>query len=227
MTPRSNICAVVPVKETSHAKQRLAGILPAAARQQLALAMIEDVLDALARVAELAGILVVTVDPAATALATRYGAQITRDGACAGHTGAVMAAARALASQGLAMLALPGDIPLLTSGDVRDLLAVHQDSPAFTIVPARDFQGSNAVIASPADAVPLRFGENSFYPHLAAAEAQGIKPLIMRRVSIELDIDSPDDLAAFARIPSPTRAYRLLARWRADDNHLLRAGTSE
>jgi 2-phospho-L-lactate guanylyltransferase (CobY/MobA/RfbA family) len=39
MSRNSNICAVVPVKERAHAKQRLAGVLSPAARQALACAM--------------------------------------------------------------------------------------------------------------------------------------------------------------------------------------------
>src|SRR5262249_5504665 len=84
------ICAVVPVKDTRHAKQRLAGVLDAARRRELALAMLEDVLAALAGVPELAGILVVTLDRAAIAIARRDGIRIVSDGAGAGHSGAVV-----------------------------------------------------------------------------------------------------------------------------------------
>jgi len=58
--------------------------------------------------------------------------------------------------------------------------------------------------------VPLRFGEDSFFPHLAAAEACGINPTVLRLPGIALDIDTPEDLAAFARLPSPTRARAVL-----------------
>ena len=76
MTTRPIIHAVVPVKDTRQAKQRLAGVLSGAQRQELALAMIEDVLAVLARVDELAGILVVTADIAAAAIAARYRAGV-------------------------------------------------------------------------------------------------------------------------------------------------------
>ncbi|HEY6995518.1 MAG TPA: hypothetical protein VH397_17565, partial [Xanthobacteraceae bacterium] len=79
MTARPIIHAVVPVKDTRQAKQRLAGVLDRAQRQELALAMLEDVLAALAPVGELAGILVVTVDPAAAAMAARYRARVVGD----------------------------------------------------------------------------------------------------------------------------------------------------
>ena len=210
----ARLCAVVPVKEVAQAKQRLAGMLSASQREQLALAMFEDLLMALA--SELSDILVVTVDPAAIALASRFGARVTPEGARDGHTGAVTTAARRLVAEQRDLLAIPADIPLVQAADIRHLIAAHGDAPAFTIVPARDELGSNAILMSPADAVPLRFGDNSYFPHLAAARAQGIAPRVVRLPRIELDIDHPDDLALFQRTPSQTRSRRLLDRWQAD-----------
>jgi 2-phospho-L-lactate guanylyltransferase len=209
---RSPIWAVIPVKDTRQAKQRLAARLSPDARRVLALTMFEDVLTALAAVKELAGIIVVTVDPLVAAMSIRQGAVVTEAGAHEGYTGAVMATARRLGADGHGMLAMPGDIPLVTSDDIRALLCVHREAPSFTIVPARDFQGSNAVLISPADAVPLRFSENSFYPHLAAAEAVGITPKIHRCASIELDIDTPDDLVTFKMACARTHSSVLLSR---------------
>ena len=123
-----------------------------------------------------------------------------------------MAAARRLARDGRAsMLTLPGDIPLVTAGEIAELIAAHQPAPSFTIAPSHDEQGSNAVLLSPPDAVTLRFGDDSFFPHLAAAEARGIRPTIVRLPGIALDIDNPADLARFAALGSDTRAGRLIA----------------
>jgi 2-phospho-L-lactate guanylyltransferase len=212
---KTPIWAVLPIKETALAKQRLSQRLSASARQQLVLAMLADVLDALSQTAELAGILAVTVDPAAAELAQRYGARVWEVGARDGHTGAVTTAARRLAADGYGMMSVPGDIPLLASVNIRDVLAAHADAPSFTIVPARDLQGSNCIVTTPADAVPLRFGEDSFYPHLAAAERAGIKPSIVRCPAIELDVDTPDDLAELESMQGTTRTQALLARWSA------------
>jgi 2-phospho-L-lactate guanylyltransferase len=219
MSASQGICAVVPVKDTAQAKQRLAALLPAARRQELALAMFEDVIATISSVRELAGIVVVTVDPAAAAIAARHDARVMNEGACEGHTGAVPAAARRLAAGGFNLLTLPGDIPLVEPDDVRHLVSVHcagaeRGAGAFTIVPARDELGSNAVLCSPAGAVPLRFGDNSFFPHLDAAKGHGIEPEVVHLPRIALDIDTPEDLALFLRTPSPTRAHALLQQWR-------------
>jgi 2-phospho-L-lactate/phosphoenolpyruvate guanylyltransferase len=211
-----DIWAVVPVKEAVLAKQRLANILSPRVRQELAAVMFEDVMQALAGAPELAGIAVVTLDPKAREIALRWGAEVWIDGAREGHTGAVTAAARRLAANGSTILTMPGDIPLVSPADIAHLLTAHLEAPAFTIVPAWDERGSNAIMCSPADFVPLRFGSDSFFPHLAAARRQGLNPTIVRRDGIALDIDEPADLAKFMRSSSDTRAWALLDEYRTE-----------
>jgi 2-phospho-L-lactate/phosphoenolpyruvate guanylyltransferase len=200
----SDIWAVLPVKELTGAKQRLSSRLSLEERSALATTMLEDVLDALGAVQQLAGILVVTTDPVATSLAGRYGARIVTEGAREGHTGAITAAAQLLVREGRAgMMTMPGDIPRVSAAEIAATLAAHRPAPAFTIVPAHDELGSNTILCSPPDAVPLRFGENSFYPHLDAARSRGIDPLIVRQPGIGMDIDHPIDLVTFLRMSPP------------------------
>lgn len=207
------VWAAVPVKEFTGAKQRLSAMLSPARREVLAATMLEDVLAALAGSSRLGGILVNTVEPRAAALAQRYGARIITDGPRDGHTGAVNAMARALAAQGHAMLTLPGDIPRVTAAEIDAVVGSCLPAPSFTIVPAHDELGSNAVLCAPPGCVPLRFGDDSYFPHLAAARAAGIQPTIVRLPGIALDIDHPADLRMFLRAPrTPTRTLALLER---------------
>jgi 2-phospho-L-lactate/phosphoenolpyruvate guanylyltransferase len=204
--------AVVPIKERERSKERLTPLLSREMRAALMLAMFEDVLAALAATPGLAGIAAVTLDAAAARLAKEYGALVLETGARDGHTGAVMAAARLLAEEGCeGILTVPGDIPLVTPAEIVQLAAAHRPAPAFTIAPSRDERGSNAILCSPPGIVPLRFGEDSFFPHLRAAEACGIRPTVLRLPGIALDIDTPHDLAAFAAQPSATRTRAWLA----------------
>jgi 2-phospho-L-lactate guanylyltransferase len=213
-----DIWAVIPVKETTAAKERLADAVPRHLRPGLALAMLEDVLAAVAKTLHkgsrgLAGIAVVTLDPDARALAQRYDARILTDDARGGHTAAVAAAARTLEQEGCGgMLQIPGDIPLVSADEISLLLAMRRPAPSFTIAPSHDDFGSNAVLVCPPTAVPLTFGDDSFYPHLRAAQARGIEPLIVRRHGIGLDIDRPEDIWAFAQLRSRTRAQAYLER---------------
>jgi 2-phospho-L-lactate guanylyltransferase len=207
------VWAAIPVKDFSLAKHRLSPMLNSAQRRALAAAMLEDVLTALAA-SPLAGIMVNTLDPVATELAHRYGARVVADGARDGHTGAVAAMARLLAAEGReAMLTVPGDIPRVTAEEIATVIAARGAPPSFTIVPARDECGSNAVLCTPPLVVPLRFGDDSFLPHLAAARTRGIEPAVVKLPGIGLDIDQPDDVRAFARATPPmaTRALSVIA----------------
>ena len=217
--PRArNICAVVPVKETGLAKQRLARILSRQQRQLLVQAMFEDVLTALTQTTGLAAILVSTADRGIAGIAARYGARVLEEAATDGHSAAVAAAAARLDASGYDMLTLPADIPLVQPEDISHLLLAHRkatqsDSRGFTIAPARDERGSNAVLCSPARAIPLQFGENSFLPHLAAARGRGIEPVVVKLPRVALDIDTPGDLALLLRERAPTRTHALLTLW--------------
>ena len=209
----SDIWAVVPVKEFAGAKQRLSSCMSPEERRVLAAVMFEDVLEALSGARELAGLIVVTVDPVAASLAARHGARAVAEGAREGHTGAVTAAARLLIREGRAgMMTMPGDIPRATPGEIAAALAAHGAAPSFTIVPAHDDLGSNAIVMSPPDAVPLRFGDNSFYPHLDAARGQGIDPVVVRCAGIAMDVDNPADLVMLMKMapPAPTRTLAFL-----------------
>ena len=88
--------AVVPVKETQYAKQRLAESLTANLRPGFALAMLEDVLGVLTAARGLAGIIVVTADPLAAEIGRRHNARILVDEAHGGHTAVVRTTARRL-----------------------------------------------------------------------------------------------------------------------------------
>ncbi len=207
----TDIWAVVPIKETSAAKQRLANFVPAHLRPGLVLAMFEDVMEALTAARGLAGTIVVTADDAASAIARRYGARILADAAREGHSAVIGAAARRLAGEGSGgMLQIPGDVPLITKAEIDLLLRRHRPAPAFTIAPSHDDHGSNAVLVSPPAAVPLTFGEDSFFPHLRVARQHGIEPSIVRAPGIGRDIDCAEDIQAFARLRSATRTQVFL-----------------
>jgi 2-phospho-L-lactate/phosphoenolpyruvate guanylyltransferase len=227
MTARRELWAVVPVKELAEAKHRLSRAFPPAFRRALAIEMLEDVLAALSGGSGLAGIAVVTIDPEMQRVARRRNARVLVDDAAGGHTAGVTAAARVLVAEGReGMLTVPGDIPGVTAAEIGALLDQHGPSPAFTIAPAHDGRGSNAVVLSPSDLVPLAFGNDSFLPHLATARANGIEPKVVRLERLGLDIDTPEDLAAFVGKNWPSRTTEFLKRAGVTP-HMDRAAASE
>lgn len=210
---RDDLWAVVPAKDLAQAKRRLAGVLTAEERQGLARAMLEDVLAALAGVPALAGTIVVTREAALAATAHAFGARVIADLRHDGPNAAIMLAAKELAAEGASgMLAIPADVPLATSDEIGEILAASQPRPAVTLVPALADMGTNAVALMPVDAMPIRFGRQSFFQHIQAALERGVTPGILRLRGIGLDIDRPEDLVEFLARGSATLSHAYLDR---------------
>ena len=204
--------AVIPVKRVKDAKQRLASVLNASERRDLFVAMFEDVLDVVTAVQDFQEVTVATVCPTACEIAKRHGASVLSTGRDEGQTMAVARTAATLEAEGVvSMLMLPGDIPILTVKEIRTVLDAHEEkTPAMTIVPARDEQGSNCIVLSPPTAIPLRFGPNSYFPHLKSARRLGLVLQTPKLPGIGLDIDTLEDLSLLCHTPGNTRSQEYL-----------------
>ena len=84
------------------------------------------------------------------------------------------------------------------------------------LAPAADGRGTNAAFRRPANLFPLRFGNDSFKPHLAAAQATGKPCIVLQLPSIAVDVDNPEDLQQLLALPGETRTQSLLRRWVID-----------
>ena len=214
MRDRLKPWALVPIKESSLAKQRLSGFLCAKSREALFVAMVADVFATLAACASLQRFAVVTVDPAAQQLARQRGGLVIETGARSGYNEAAWAGTRELVERygAEAVLTLPMDVPLITTRDIDDIISAHEDSlGGFTLVPSRDFRGTNATLSSPPGCVGFRFGEDSFAAHLHSARAVGIRPFIVNVSNVALDIDYPEDIERLLAIKRNTRTHAVLA----------------
>ncbi len=91
--------------------------------------------------------------------------------------------------------------------------AIYGSAPerGTVLVPARDKRGTNAILRRPAALFPLRFGNDSFLPHLAAAIATDTSCVVLSLSGFALDIDTPEDLEQLARAPGEKRS-QLVAR---------------
>ena len=188
--------AILPVKSFDAAKQRLAGALAAGARGALAQAMFSDVLASLRHVPGLNAVAVVTADPAAESAALGEGVHVLHDTERAGQSPAALIGIRYALDQGFErVLLVPGDTPLIDPDEVAALL---ERAPAVAIVPDRHLTGTNALLLSPPDALEPSFGPDSLARHTSAAKAAGVGYSIERVPTLELDVDTPDDLAQLA-----------------------------
>jgi 2-phospho-L-lactate/phosphoenolpyruvate guanylyltransferase len=189
--------AVLPVKSFSRAKQRLGDAVGGSGREELAAAMVSDVLSALAAVEEIDEVLVVTAEPLAARAAERAGAAVVVDPDEVGQSAAADRGIDAALVRGAdRVLLVPGDCPALDPNDVVRLLSRHGEPPYAVIVPDRHGSGTNAMLLSPPGVVGPSFGAGSFARHAARASAVGATVKVCDLPSLGLDVDTPDDLAA-------------------------------
>lgn len=214
MRPRTAI--LIPVKSTARAKARLGSVLDQAARQQLSLAMLEDVLAAVmpATGSLVDAVYVATSDPEAMAVARRHGATVLPEKEQRSESHSVDAASRACAEQGVeAVLTIPADVPAVRTEDIATVLSAADDSACdLVLVPSRDGRGTNAIWRRPPQAIPSRFGFDSFHKHQAEAEGRGLSWTALPVPRLAVDVDEPEDLAAFLEFPGETRTRTLLER---------------
>ncbi len=207
--------ALVPVKDLERAKRRLAGALDPAARRGLSLAMLADVLDALAATPGLDGAAVVSRDADVTALARRRGLRVIPEaGTCL--NAAVAQATNVLSAEGCArLLVVPADLPLADPEEIAQILAALPEAPGLTLVPDRHGVGTNALACVPPSVIAPSFGADSFARHLEAARDAGIPATVLRLPGLGLDIDTPEDLRAFKETPGATWTHAALRATRS------------
>jgi 2-phospho-L-lactate guanylyltransferase len=208
---------LVPIKNTSSAKQRLAAVLDQPSRTQLAQAMLYDVLTALHGWKNRPTVGVVTSDPCAVQVAAEFGFEVIPDPDNPGETGAIEMATRICVGRGEeSTLVIPADIPLLRAWELEEVL---KQAPAegSVLVPAGDGRGTNAAFRRPANLFSLRFGNDSFQPHHAAAKATGKPCVVIELPGIAVDIDNPSDVQQLISLPGETRAQRLARGWNLSD----------
>ena len=194
--------AVLPVKSFDRAKQRLAAGVGAPQRATLADAMVGDVLAALGAVLGLDAVIVVTAEPRAAAAAREAGARVIGDPAEAGHSqAALLGVAAAVEAGAERVLLVPGDCPALDAGEAdalleRDALRAADAPRRVVIVSDRHGSGTNALLLTPPEVMTPSFGPGSLARHAALAAAAGADVSVAGLRSLQLDVDTPGDLAA-------------------------------
>ena len=204
---------IIPIKSLNQAKHRLKHVLYPDERQEFFKAMFEDVLSTMMSVPDFEQVAVATVCPAACIIAKKYGAIVLSTSQDEGQTAAVERSAKILDARGItSMLVIPGDVPLVTVEEIKIVLDLHEKAPSMTIVPAQDELGSNCIALSPTIAAPLRFGPNSYFPHLETARKLGLSLQSTKLTGLGLDIDTPEDLLVLSRQTVCTRAQEYLRK---------------
>ncbi len=206
-----SVIILVPVKEHSNAKSRMCSILREVERADLARVMFEDVARALAGVA--APVVAVTSSRETGQRALKLGWRVLWETLQISESHSVDSASLRLREEGAsAVLRLPADVPLVTASDLEEVLQEHLAGPYSVLVPSADGTGTNAVLRSPPDLYPSRFGYNSLVLHTQEASRAHAQVRLIENANIALDIDDARDLRRFLERPSSTLTYELLMK---------------
>ncbi len=176
---------VVPVKSFRAAKWRLATVLDARAREELARELAARVITAAAPLP----VLVVCDDEEVATWATEHGARVAWTPGL-GLSAAVMAGVGQLAGEGVEIACVAhADLPFATG------LARLAAAGPVTLVPDRRRDGTNVAVVPTRAGFCFAYGAGSFERHRREAARLGLPCQIVYDRRLALDIDLPEDLA--------------------------------
>lgn len=202
------LTAIIPVNRLNRAKGRLDGLLRPRERRELALTTLATVIEA----ALGAGLrpTVLTADPDVAAAIAGRAELFAEDPARNGLNPQLEAAVAGREE----VLVLHADLPLASAAALSTFVEAALPAPSATLVRSRD-GGTNAMFLRPPGCFALAYGPDSHAKHVAAATAAGVAVRTIAIPALELDLDTPADVAAFMEHPEApgTRAGKLLARW--------------
>jgi 2-phospho-L-lactate guanylyltransferase len=185
---------VVPAKRLPLAKTRLTPLPadldgpPETAHDRLVLALLADTVAAALASPAVAGVLVVTDDPAAAGTVTRLGARTVPDVPDRGLNPALAHGARVTGAAAVA--ALSSDLPALHPEELTAALAAAEVTARCFVADAQG-TGTTLLTAVGTDLSPA-FGAGSAQRHAAG----GAVPLTGGWQGLQRDVDTPEDLEA-------------------------------
>lgn len=220
---RKGVWAINPIKPFARAKERLGDLLNIHERSTLAKAMAADVLEKLSRTCGLSGVLVVTSDADAHALAADFGALVASDAIEPGINAAVQRGIETVSRlhENPAIMVVPADIPLVSVDELSEVVTALETADVVLAEAARD-GGTNILGLSRPGIIRPSFGPRSFSRHTALAYAAGIEPLALSLKGAGHDIDIASDLTLDPSLVSGPRTLAWLTGFRnfASPRHL-------
>lgn len=203
------VWAVIPVKRLSEGKSSLGAVFDSEQRQRLVLAMLADVLNAVSQAPSISGAAVVSPDEKVLGFARQHGAVGVAEPGLELNAALKLAIDHVVGLGATSVLILPGDLPLLKGVDVENLTAMATAQRDVVIAPSKA-KGTNALLIRPPDIIALKFGGESFPPHVSEAIQVGVKPRIYRSQTVATDIDAPEDLIKVETLGLGTRTHDFL-----------------
>ncbi len=204
---------LLPVKDFSNAKQRLAPVLDAPARAGLARAMFTDVLNALSRTHGPQRVIVFTASDEVMHMTRPFGFEVVIEKSVDGHSAAVNQMVSEYLPTSSRLLAIASDLPRLAPSEID--FALDAASDPVTLIPSSDWTGTNGVVFIAPARISMEYGEGSFRRHLSKATAAGHRADVLDLPGIGFDLDTPQDLQAFLSDPKKDgETWQYLRAWR-------------
>ncbi len=195
-----SLWAIIPVKPLKNAKSRLSPVLAPDQRFMLAQAMFRHVLSVTTTIQQVSGVLVISRDTKALAIAREMGAKTLQEGAMSNLNPALLRATMVVKSwRADSVLVLPADLPFINAGDLRDMIELAADR-SLVIATDRNRDGTNALLIRPPGAIKYDYGSGSYERHLRKARAAGMLVREFQSERLSLDIDVPEDLREYQEI---------------------------
>ncbi len=195
-----SLWAIIPVKPLIYAKSRLTPVLSPDQRFELAQAMFRHVLAVTTTIQQVTGVLVISRDTKALAIAREMGAKTLQEGAMSNLNPALLRATMVVKSwRADAVLVLPADLPFINAEDLRAMIALATDR-SLVIATDRNRDGTNALMIRPPLAIEYDYGGGSYQRHVRMARAAGLQVREFQSDRLSLDIDVPEDLREYQEI---------------------------
>ncbi|MBM3949606.1 MAG: 2-phospho-L-lactate guanylyltransferase [SAR202 cluster bacterium] len=201
------------MKGSYEGKRRLAQVLDAHSRAALCLVLLQHVLRTLAGTTTTVDTIVVGGDHWVRMLAAEESARWWADPGGRLNQAVETAVVRAFREGSAGVLVLPGDLGLLQSADVEQLINMSDGLKQLVLVRACRDGGTNAILIPSGQLVGLHFGHHSFAKHLQAAKRVNIAARIATPSSISFDLDTAHDLQTYRKRRPDFE--ETLASWRA------------
>ena len=192
--------AIIPIKRLTEGKSRLAPIFRKLQRKRIVKSVFEIVLREVLK-SNFKKVWIISND---NLIKAKYGSisrvELLFDEHYDLNT-TLQAKFRIAALQSLVPVYLPGDLPLITSNDINNILQKSLGGRNLTIIPDRKWKGTNCLVVPKhlvEDFVPL-LGKLSYYSHLSQAKLNSWPITTFEVFSVSNDLDTVEDLKIISK----------------------------
>ena len=198
--------AIVPLKNLSETKRRLAGHLDLNERKALVLAMLDDVLNSLRHSELFSEIHVISPNTSVEKRVLRSRALFMKQKG-AGLNSAIRQALRELLrKKPKSITTVLADLPLAGPADFRELAEISQESPRIVLAPSLK-GGTNVMLRSPPNLIRTFYGRWSYAKHLRAGQKKNVPVYSVSNSRLSFDVDTIHDLRALLRLDRSGRTH--------------------